>query len=245
MHSLLLGIPACWRGLLLGLLLSLPRLASAQTAPDTTRIRYSEETVSEPELAPRQLGEAYSQLTRLQIEEQTLWKIGLNNFGGISNADSPLFAGRYGLYLIYERKVRPNASVMAELAPDLLRYRTLPGESVRHTLSVRSQVAGRYYYNLNQRIRKGKSASNFSANYLSLAVGSGVGRRAQGTPFYYYYFNKKPAFRADLAILYGLQRRLGRYGFADFNVGFRTKLLPRVADFFPAATFRIGLALGR
>ena len=35
---------------------------------------------------------------------------------------------------------------------------------------VRSQVAGRYYYNLRRRIRKGRSASNFSANYAALGL---------------------------------------------------------------------------
>ena len=226
------------------LALSWPRRAAAQTAPDTTRVRYSEETVAEPDSSrARALEQTYSTLTRLQIEERSLWKLGLNNFrGAVTNI--PVRYTRYGLYLIYERKLRSDISIMAELAPDFTRYRPTENDPLRKRFSVRSQLAGRFYYNLDQRIRKGKSASNFSANYLSVAVGNGFGRRAHETPFYYYQ-SSKPIVRADLAVLYGLQRRLGQYGFVDFNVGICTKLIPEIDDFGFTTTLRIGLALGR
>ncbi|WP_375435865.1 hypothetical protein [uncultured Hymenobacter sp.] len=237
---------AARRGLLLclPLCLSLLRLATAQTAPDTTRVRYSEETVAEPDsLRTSAVKQSYGKLTRLQIEEQSLWKLGLNSFRGALST-LPVRYTRYGLYLIYERKLRSDLSVMAELAPDFTRYRPAEDALLRKRFSVRSQLAGRFYYNLDQRIRKGKSASNFSANYLSLAVGNGFGRRAHETPFYYYQ-SSKPIVRADLALLYGLQRRLGQYGFVDFNVGIRTKLVPEIDDFDFTTTLRLGLAMGR
>lgn len=240
------GLPALC-ALLLGLLisLSLPRLAAAQTAPDTTRVRYSEETVTAPDSSRNTaLEQTYSALTRLQIEERVLWKIGLNNYTSDNNFDTGRRYYRYGLYLIYERKLRDDISVMAELSPDFTRYRRVEGLAFRHGFSVRSQVAGRYYYNLNQRIRKGKNASNFSANYLSVALGNGFGRSSHETTYYFYTFSK-PFVRADLSVFYGLQRRLGQYGFVDFNVGFSTRLAPRVYDFSPSGSFRIGLALGR
>ncbi|HEX8425895.1 hypothetical protein [Hymenobacter sp.] len=228
--------------LLLGL--SLPQLAAAQTAPDSTRVRYSEETVEEPDSARTSaLKQTYNKVARLQIEEQRLWKIGLNNYTGAVST-IPVRYTRYGLYLIYEQKLRSDVSVMAELAPDFTHYRPVDGDPLRKRFSVRSQLAGRFYYNLDQRIRKGKSASNFSANYLSLAVGNGFGRGAHETPFYYYE-SSKPIVRADMAILYGLQRRIGQYGFVDFNVGICTKLAPEINDFGFTATLRLGLALGR
>jgi hypothetical protein len=232
--------------LVLALLIGSLRPATAQTtAPDTARIRYSEETVTETELPQKPLGQAYSKLARLQIEETRLWKLGLNNLNGlISNLNFDEAYARYGVYLIYEQKLRPDFSLMTELSPDFTRFRRFASQPLRRSFSVRSQVAGRFYYNLNERIRKGKSASNFSANYLSVALGSGFGRRSHETPFYYYE-TSKPTVRADMALLYGLQRRLGQYGFVDFNIGVCTKLVPEVDDFDLAGSFRIGLALGR
>ena len=248
MHQNLIPSRNFGRATLLCLLLTLGflRPAAAQTAPDTARVRYSEDTVTEPGAPPTPLGEAYSKLVRLQTEEQSIWKLGLNNFNGIFEdlADSTSYYQRYGVYLIYERKLRPNVSVMAELSPDFTRYRRTISEPLRKGFSVRSQVAGRYYYNLSRRIRKGKSASNFSANYLSLAVSTGYGRRSHETPFHYYN-TSKPFVRADMAVLYGLQRRLGRYGFIDFNFGFTTRLVPKVDPFGFTTTLRIGLALSQ
>lgn len=224
---------------------SLRPAAAQTTAPDTTRISYSEETVTETEPPRKTLGRTYSKLTRLQVEEKRLWKLGLNNFNGIiSSVDLAEDYSRAGVYLIYEQKLRPDFSLMGEIAPDFTRFRREVGGPTRRSFSVRSQVAGRFYYNLDERIRKGKSASNFSANYLSVALGTGFGRRSHETPFYYYE-TTKPIVRADMALLYGLQRRLGQCGFIDFNIGVCTKLVPEVDDFDLAGSLRIGLALGR
>ncbi|WBA41823.1 hypothetical protein [Hymenobacter canadensis] len=239
----------------------LPTAALAQTAPDSSRVSYSEEAVAPSSVpAPQatessRLGRQYSKLTRLQIEEQRLWKLGLNNFaatylGRADNADSLLFS-RVGVHLAYEHKLSPAWSVMGEVSPDLLRYRDAETRALRRGFAVRSQVAGRYYYNLNKRIRKGKSASNFSANYLSLALGSGFGRHSDETPFYE-FARSGQAVRLSLAAVYGLQRRLGRYGFVDFNMALPMALTPdRGREVEPGINIglvlnlRIGLALGR
>ncbi|GAB2957304.1 hypothetical protein GCM10027048_24760 [Hymenobacter coalescens] len=235
---------------LLGCLLSTAAAAQTPTAPapaDTARLSYGEETMPEP-LGPPVNGQpqgAYSKLARLQIEEQELFKLGLNNFslGG--------YESRYGVHLAYERKVATAWSVLGEISPDVFRYRLGPTDEETHTkLAARLQVAGRYYYNLNQRIRKGKSASNFSANYLSLGVGAGLGRYSTLSP-YFTYGEAGKAVRAVAALHYGLQRRLGRYGFVDFNVGIPFLLTPdettqdNTISLRIDMNLRIGLALGR
>lgn len=252
--SLFLGSRGGRRALLAGLLLGLAtgRPAAGQTLPaDTARVRYSEETTPTP-LTPTHgtLRRSYGQLVRLQVDEQRLWKLGLNN---LQSYDAGKFdeQERYGLHLIYEQKLRKAPwSVLAEISPALLRYRgSAPADGWQTSFTANAQVAGRYYYNLQNRIRKGKSANNFSANYLSLALGGSVGQRSYDSPFNYFQ-NAGVPVRLDGAVLYGLQRRLGRYGFVDFNFGVPFRLLsgrqPNAeADGGLVICLRIGLALGR
>ncbi|MBD2715859.1 hypothetical protein KBK19_12510 [Microvirga sp. STR05] len=234
--------------------------ARAQTPTDSSRISYGEETLpaplpaSEP-VAGSRLGQQYSKLVRLQIEETQLWKLGLNNIGavyqGIANGPDSLLSSRLGVHLAYERKLTPVWSVLGEVSPDFLRYRDAETRQLRNGFAVRTQLAGRYYYNLNKRIRKGKSASNFSANYLSLALSSGFGRNSRET-HYTTFARDGQAVRLSLAAVYGLQRRLGRYGFIDFSLAVPVALTPNpgraatgalAVDIF--GKLRIGLALGR
>lgn len=221
-----------------------------QTNPDTTRIRYSEETMVDTTEFEGNLHQKLSRFTRLQVEERRLLKIGLTNFS-FSSQGGELQEAVYGLNFIYEQKLRTQWSVLAELTPEYVRYRSALHQPMQRALVVESQLAGRYYYNLNKRIRKGKSASNFSANYLSVALGTSYGRAGRGTPLTDSDQGRGDAVRASLAVVYGLQRRLGRYGFVDFNAGLPLPLAPTVGPLFPDNTLhillnlRLGLALGR
>ena len=237
------GLLACW-------LLLNGWGATAQAVPDSSRVTYSEEVISDalPGDATGSPPGKYSRLVRLQIEERRLWKLELTNVATRYTSNGNLSYLRIGLPLSYERKLGPAWSVLAEMSPEFIRYRAAGTNRLRNSLALRGQLAGRYYYNLSRRIRKGKSASNFSANYLSVALGSGLGRTNQETPFFDYGYGG-PLARLDGAVLYGLQRRLGRYGFVDFSVGFPLHLTtPATA---PANTLeillmlRLGLALGR
>ena len=235
---------------LISLLAACP--VAGQTVPDSSRVSYGEEAAPEPQPVEALLAQKYNKLVRLQVEEQQLWKLGLNNIASIADS-SGLDYLRFGLHFIYERKLRTAWSVMGEVSPDFIRFREAPTRGLRNGFAVRSQVAGRYYYNLSRRIRKGKSASNFSANYVALVLGSSLGRRAQETPFFE-YVHGGPFARFDGAVLYGLQRRLGRYGFVDAALGLafpltdspaRTSPEPEGTSIQLTGLLRIGLALGR
>lgn len=235
---------------LLSLLMAGP--AVGQTVPDSSRVSYSEEVAPDPQPAEGSLVQMYNKLVRLQVEERQLWKLGMNNFTSTGGSQGLDYL-RLGLHVIYERKLRTAWSVMGEVSPDFIRFREAPTRRLRNDFAVRSQVAGRYYYNLSRRIRKGKSASNFSANYVSLALGSSLGRQAQETPFFGYDYGG-PFARLDGALLYGLQRRLGRYGFIDAALALPFHLTDSPARTSPeppgltirlTGLLRIGLALGR
>lgn len=241
-------------GLLLGMCGS--QAAEAQTVrPDSTTIRYEEEVLPALPSPPVVPG-----ATRLQVQEQHLWKLGLNNLfflpsDGVrefTNVPRSVRYGRYGLHLAHERKLGAVWAVLAEVSPYLLDYAPA-GSAAGLVLCARAQVAGRYYYNLNRRLRLGKPAGNFAGNYFAVAVGGGFGRQAHETAFFFFP-ESGPFARADVAVLYGLQRRLGRVGFADFNVGIPFALSAGAATstFYPgfsgptlAVNLRVGLCLGR
>ncbi|TPG62951.1 hypothetical protein [Hymenobacter nivis] len=231
----------CGRLLLGAGLLAGPALrAGAQTVPaDTTRLQYSEELAIPP---------ATDAPLRVQREERDLWKLGLNNFlpGARSLGDNNYYT-RYGLHIAYERKLRrPAWSVLGEVSPAITHFRLGNAGDLRPALSVRAQVGARYYYNLERRLRQGHGTGNFSANYLSLAVGTGLGRNAHETPFYLFATPRGGVAAFDAALLYGLQRRLGRYGFVDANVGI-TGLASTSSGFGRVdlgGSLRLGIVLG-
>ncbi|SNC68427.1 hypothetical protein SAMN06265337_2309 [Hymenobacter gelipurpurascens] len=229
-------------GLFLLLLFASQSALGQVAAPDSSRISYEEE---ESDQSDFNLKERYNYLIRSQIEESQLWKLGLNDVG----YDFGRF--RYGVYLIYERKLGTLFSVLGELNPTAqpgwqFVYNPSNQQFTRYTkryFDMGAQVAGRYYYNLKKRIRQGKSANNFSANYFSAAIQTNISYIPYSDVEKYY------ANTATPSMCYGLQRRLGRYGFVDGNVGLQWTPIMRHASwhFDPElmAEFRIGLALGK
>ena len=224
------------------LLFSLAIPASAQTTPatDTTRLRYTEEVAAPPTPA------AVPRAARQQ------WKLGLNNFLINSYPFSPYSSGnfydrlyytRVGLHLAYERQLGRAFSVQAEVSPALTYSRPDPSAAIEGGFALRAQLQGRYYYNLERRLRRGRRPSLFAANYFALALGTGTnfGNVLHETPNYL-LFNRPDAV-VDAALLYGLQRRLGRYGFLDAAVGVSGLLEDAgVHSLGLAASLRVGLA---
>ena len=213
--------------------------AAAQTTPDTTRLSYGEEELTTP-LANDPL--------RVQAEDRSLWKLGLNNFT-VSNTllGQGQYYTRYGIHVAYERRFKsPAWTVLAEVSPALTHYRAEPGADMSRGLGMRAQVAGRYYYNTERRLRLGKNTTNFSANYVSLALGAGFGNPTRESAIYFLgdtgYRRRSAA--TDVAIVYGIQRRLGRYGFIDANIGVSNLLSSPWRTLSITNSLRIGLAIG-
>lgn len=185
-------------------LLCCPATVFAQA--DSTKVQYSEENVASSDF---NLKETYNYLIRAQVEEKTLLKIGVNgyNFGG-SGSQLDYASLTYGVGL--EQKIKPSFSVLGEF-----RHTLSSGNPWVENPKFALNLGARYYYNIESRIRKGKSANNFSANYLAifqqnmLAKLNDVQLRENGK--YYYY--------TQVNFLYGMQRRIGKYGYVDFGFG--------------------------
>ncbi|MEM8895008.1 MAG: hypothetical protein AAGC88_10555 [Bacteroidota bacterium] len=182
------------------LMISLATLALSDLAfgQENVTIEEHQEEMDTAEFS--RLVDRYNSIIRVDEEKLSMFTIDLIGpfFYAINNWGESKTAVNSVLDLAYEKKFKPNWSwrVGSIYAADRASYR-----------EIRLEGGTRYYYNMNRRILQGKSANNFSANYLGTS------------------FNYSRRFHTDDSHLtwnlaYGIQRRLGKRMFLDFTVGF-------------------------
>ena len=149
------------------------------------------------------LGQRYEALIMAEREELTLIKLDLLGpfFFGLSNMDT---TKHNVIRLTYEQKFKPEWSWLA----------ALEAQATRQGFTEWRYRGGlRYYFNMDKRILKGKSANNFSANYVSPRLN--YKHRPEGADS-----------QVSLDLLFGIQRRLWKYGYLDFDIGFENIFVP-------------------
>ena len=169
-------------------------------------IESSEEEVEEGSF--EQLLDAYNHVIRAREEKLTLLKIDLLSpflyavSDGEREEDELLIESM--VKVSFEKKYRPDWSWFTRIKLMAINRRLRE-----------SNLSGgiRYYYNLNRRILKGKSANNLSANYVAVEpnLRFNYGRGDSG-------FSVK--------LLYGIQRRIGKRGYVDFDIGLENMVAP-------------------
>ncbi|WP_421828680.1 hypothetical protein [Larkinella sp.] len=181
----------------------------------------------------------YRYITRANIEERTLLKIGIrpNSFSPFSSDDINSHFG-LNLEMAVEHKIHPSFSILVgidyvPLYNSIKRRATSPQSgsklifrSISH--NVKARFGTRYYYAMARRIREGKTANNFSGNYVGLQISRPVLYQftrhdydsQTGAPTTSKHTT--PFFRLDqpsFELNWGLQRRLWRLGYVDVSAG--------------------------
>lgn len=221
--------------LLIGMLLvfTLTYRTQAQQA-DSTRLVYSQEIDSLPaQSANRQAKAVYRRFIRAQIEEKTLIKIGvLPTTVGVG----PDLTTNWGLKseIGIEHKLTPALSIFLA---GRSQYRRVD-LSQRSTAVLNGVLAGRWYFNMPQRIRQQKSANNFSDQYLTLEINQQIWHKRVYTVLIPAFPKPGPLVR----LAFGAQRRLGRFGYLDTSIG-ANYLQNRPRPFDISLTFMVGLGL--
>ncbi len=139
---------------------------------------------------------------RYHQADTDMWKIDL--FGLLSALGKEGVGGKINLG--YEKSIKQSAF---SISTNLL-YLHLPSwisYYKRNQLSI--QIAPRYYYNLNKRMQKGKTANNLSANYFSI-------RSQWNIKMYNDFWQEK----VDFSFLWGIQRRLFEQMFINYELGY-------------------------
>jgi hypothetical protein len=209
---------------------------SSAVAQQTT---YSQEDST---ITTGELKRFYRYITRANVEEKTLFKLGFwPNAGDRDFTGRPSFRIGLNADASVERKITPSFSVLAgfDFMLRYNRFNQFSGPSVVTSPDFRDfdkifrgfvygKVGVRYYYSMAKRIREGKSANNFSGNYvgvqftkaLSVRVIQHVYDTRTGATLGTYNDDVAYGYNAPLfSAMWGIQRRLGRRSFIDVNVG--------------------------
>ncbi|MFL5731392.1 MAG: hypothetical protein ACJ75J_18025 [Cytophagaceae bacterium] len=189
---------------------------SAQAQVDSVKVDYSEEN---PDKSDFKIKEKYKYLRKNKVEEKGLFKIALldANFG-INNQVFAFFdIHTRGRLLAYERKLSPSFSLLITnlnyFNLGILHQTTLDSTRLFNTTG----LGGRYYHSQKRRIAEGKTANNFSDNYLGLQVNN-LFNITYNFPKAHY---PKQLSKPTVDLVYGIQRRIGKFGYFDLNFGAR------------------------
>lgn len=198
-------------------------LWTCDAAAQTDSITIAEEKMDRSTFAS--LVDGYNKVIRADQEELRLFKIDLLGplLYAFSDSESIDSLGQNVVGLSYEQKINPSWSWILG---------TVIRANQMEVTQVEFEAGVRYYYNLKHRMLKGKSANNFSANYLGVALN---GRRDLVAD----------DFRSSIRTMAGIQRRIGKYGYVDFNLGLDAIYAPLDTRKARIDTFiRIGVGIG-
>lgn len=230
------------KSLLYLLLLGSIQVVHAQT-PDSLRI---EQTTEDARISATEVKRFIRYITRADVEERTLVKVGVwpasdrfrandtrrfrlgTNFGiaieqKLSSAWS-FIGGLYG-YWYYAEFRGPTLSSRPVNSPatpyDFAALHT-------RTLELDLELGTRYYYTQRRRASGATRVSNFSGNYLAGNIGFMAGGRSRTTAVNRFTgelirtgsgYNTFDLSQPRFSLLYGVQRRLGKFGYFDVNAG--------------------------
>ena len=154
--------------------------------------------------------------------DSDMWKVDL--FGLLSALDKEGISGKINIG--YEKGIQQSAF---SLTTNLV-FLKLPSIYRNNQLNI--QLAPRYYYNLKKRIRKGKTANNLSADYISMRHQWNIKRRNAN-------WQEKQTF----SFLWGTQRRVFERMFFNYELGYDFPSWPDQISGEFISELKIGIAL--
>ena len=128
---------------------------------------------------------------------------------------------RFNPEISYERKIKKSSfSINQNLVLVSIYNKTAKADYFG--LAGSYNVETRYYYNLQRRIRKGKSGNGFSANYIAVGMYNSINQ--QRINFYFYSSLMPPDYTVgQLNISTGIQRFIGERFYFDIGLGYLPK----------------------
>ncbi|GAB3337989.1 hypothetical protein GCM10027299_49670 [Larkinella ripae] len=220
----------------------LVRLVGNGQSQEPAPVSYSQEG---RQMTTNELQRFYRYITRASVQEKTMVKLGIwpaSDRG--EQSEQRKFRAGFNAEWVVEQKLSPAFSFLAGFDAfwRYATYRQRDGVSLipnpnpaqanfpkkESRFQVNWKAGFRYYYAMPARIRNGKSANNFSGNYVAVQV-------AEPLRKYSRYETYNPILKREenrrwtdnllanpsprLLLAYGIQRRLGSMGYADLQAG--------------------------
>ena len=205
--------------------------AFAQGGTDSVRITHTQEAGA---LEKQRFIERYDYVfmtkepTKWMLKGYVLRTVKANNYDLISTdrINTPV-------EVAFERKLTSGFSVSLGGIPQVATARLVSSkpateysERLSSNLTIKAFTELRWYYNLNQRIKEGKSANNFSGNYLSIRLEKSFINAQKLFNGYSFssanggFITEKlyEVYNSKIGLSYGLQRRFLRNGLIDFSL---------------------------
>jgi hypothetical protein len=187
------------------ILIAILLLTGSVFAQDSTQISYSE---IQDTMVKQRFIDRYENVFMTKVPTRHMFKVGISQYNG--GETRPLFQEKpfydLALQIGYEFKFLPAFSIA--LSGHIPNYGT--SSTIKRSWS-NTLLDGqlRWYFDMKRRIRNGKSANNFSGNYIALN---------------YYRFgtiNQDPQTKFDtkIGLRFGIQRRFFNSGYLDFSMG--------------------------
>lgn len=130
-----------------------------------------------------------------------------------------------GLGIGFERVLAANVTLSAELGIWYNYFRIFDRNRDQQLLFYpKLRIDGRYYYNAERRLQRGRNIEGFSANYVCFMLQyllnpNVLSQDDQGHTAEYWDFRRPMGHGVALSFAWGLQRRFARYGFYDIQLG--------------------------
>lgn len=215
---------------------------SAQAQTDSVRTEYKTE---DEKISSAEIKRFIRYITRANVEEKTLVKVG---FWPTSDQNARFTYQKFRIGAVaevaIERKISPSLSFLAGLGGSCSFITFDNQNSTNKLIAINPsnrfltekiinygfdwKLGTRYYYGMAKRIREGKSANNFSGNYITAQV-TGPVVSYQKNQIYDRLeeieftnkgiLNSRNTQVTRILLAYGVQRRLGRLAYLDVNAG--------------------------
>ncbi len=193
-------------------------LMAASLLAQETPVQSSSEEMDSVKFS--KLVQSYRDIVMIEREETTLIKLDL--FGPLLYVLSGIDTTKVNVIgMSFERKFKPEWSWIAAFTGQA---------NEKEFTEFRYRAGVRYYFDMKKRILRGRSANNFSANYLS--------SRAS-----YRYRTIDDTDQVSIDLLIGVQRRLWKYGFLDVDIGIEN-IFSSFEDNRPGIGFTTSIQIG-
>lgn len=157
----------------------------------------------------------YRRFTRINIEENTLFKLGFKSMGMQSKWLSETSRRAYDVILeiSVEHKFSPLVSFNLKAKNNFGNRgfdsdgNLYPDFDVKPFYNVDISPEIRFYLGMNKGIKKGKRVNNFNGKFIAVQFDELIN------------IGRKNIKRPKINLLFGIQQRLGKFGYIDFMLG--------------------------